>query len=392
MSTIVLGCDSNSNNVSYQNTVAKGLENAGYKVEKLSIGPDPFANYDYGVGGKNPKGKIGIYLMAASLISVVDSYNCSPGFDYHYFVIRGDVSGLIKSQNDFDTKGVPKDWDRDYGKVAHYDEWAGKTYKQINELAKDKCKCVFASNANDAVNALLGALNGTSTDSSSDKGNDDEDEEWDDKDNFTPHKGKIMEIKPYKEISSVSFDKSYDSPTGTGKVELVYSSKDYRFIYKGVAMKLKLRRSCDAQWSATGLEEPDYDENEKFIKEHIPTKEFLKELGLPDFRKQGILINTIKDSSDTGSADSDGSSVTGSSVSTNSNSGSSSVARTSSSSNASSSSNKNVSSKGVTKKSLSKKYVNSLKPSEAEKLALKTNVYDMTTIKALRRRAMGLYW
>lgn len=129
---------------------------------------------------------------------------------------------------------------------------------------------------------------------SSAKGNTDEDEEedWGDRDNFTPHKGKIMEIRPYKEIGSVSFDKSYDSPTGTGNVEILYSSKDYRFIYKGVAMKMKLRRSCDSEWSATGLEEPDYEEYEKFFKEHIPTDELLKELGLPNYRKRDTLTAT----------------------------------------------------------------------------------------------------
>lgn len=122
-------------------------------------------------------------------------------------------------------------------------------------------------------------------DDSSSSEEEEEEEEWDDSDNFTPHKGNIMEIKPYKEIQSISFDKSYDSPTGTGTVEILYSAKDYRFLYKGVAMKLKLKRSCDGEWSDTGLEEPDYEENEKFIKEHIPTPEFLKELGIPDYRK-----------------------------------------------------------------------------------------------------------
>lgn len=140
-------------------------------------------------------------------------------------------------------------------------------------------------------------------DSSAKSTTEEEEEDWGDRDNFTPHKGKIMEIRPYKEIASVSFDKAYDSPTGTGNIDILYSSRDYRFIYKGVAMKLKLRRTCDPEWSATGLEEPDYEEHEKFFKEHIPTEELLKELGLPNYRKRSTLTATNSTTSDSESSD-----------------------------------------------------------------------------------------
>lgn len=386
MSTIVLGCDSNGSDTKYQNTIAKGLEDAGYSVEKLEVGPNPYANYTYGKNGKNPKGKVGVYLMAGSLVSVTDAYESSPGFDYNYFVIRGDESRRFKSQNDFNTKGVNKDPDGSYS-GKYYDAWAGKTYVEINDLAKDKCKCVFASNAEEGVDALLNAISGISPDNSSNDNNEnDDDEDWDDKDNFTPHKGRIMEIRPYKEISSVSFDKSYDSPTGTGKVELVYSAKDYKFLYKGVAMKLKLRRSCDAQWSATGLEEPDYDENEKFIKEHIPTNELLKELGLPNYRKQGgVLMNTNTDVTDVDSGSSS-STNTSNNTSGSSSSSSSSSGRTNTSVNKTPSNRSNSSSKTLTRS-----YINSLSPAQAKKLAESKN-YDAATLKALRRRGLGLYW
>lgn len=142
-----------------------------------------------------------------------------------------------------------------------------------------------------------------------DDGGDDEDAE--DKDNFTPHKGHIMEIKPYKQISSVSFDKSYDSPTGSGTVEMIYNSADKNFIYKGVAMKLKLRRDCDQEWSATGLEEPGYEEHEKFFKEHIPTEELLEELGLKglrDMKPSGTSPTTSTDGSTSPSSSSSSSS------------------------------------------------------------------------------------
>lgn len=154
-------------------------------------------------------------------------------------------------------------------------------------------------------------------DSSAKSTTEDEEEDWGDRDNFTPHKGKIMEIRPYKEIASVSFDKSYDSPTGTGNIDILYSSKDYRYIYKGVAMKLKLRRTCDPEWSATGLEEPDYEEHEKFFKEHIPTEELLKELGLPNYRKRDTLTSTTTESTDSEETNSENGDSSSSSSNTN---------------------------------------------------------------------------
>ena len=389
MASIVLGCDTNGNNEIWQNTVAKGLENAGYTVDKLPIASGPFGDSGY---KSSAKGKIGIYLMAASLTSVTDLASDGWVYDYTYFIIRGDISSLIKSENDMGTKGVPKDHHGDCTN-KYCDKWAGKTYNQINEIIKDKGKCLFASTPEGAVDVILKAISGVSTNSSSDDGKQDEDEEWDDKDNFTPHKGSIMEIRPYKEIASVSFEKSYDSPSGTGNIELLYASKDYKYIYKGVAMKLKLRRSSDEEWSATGVEEPNYNENEKFFKEHIPTNELLKELGLPNFRKQKILMNTSTDdesSDSTSSTTSNTSSNTSSSNNTSSNNTSNKT--TSSQSNKASSKSKTSNPSTSKLRRLTKSQINSLSPQEAKELAKKTNEYDATTIKGLRRRALGLYW
>lgn len=224
-----------------------------------------------------------------------------------------------------------------------------------------------------------------------------DEEEWDDKDNFTPHKGKIMEIKPYKEISSISFDKSYDSPTGTGTVEIRYKPKDYYFIYKGVAMKLKLRRSCDAQWNATGLEEPNYDENEKFFKEHIPTDELLEELGLPNYRKQkpmGVSSSDDSSSDTSGDSTSDGSTdfTSGGSSSSGSTSSGSSSSGSSTSSSGTSSSSSDSSSTKFGKRRLSNAYISSLKQDHAMILAKRTSEFDEVTIKRLRRQAIGLRW
>lgn len=398
MTTVVVGCDNNNeNNEKCQKTVADAIRNAGFEVEVLAINANDFANYSWGYNGKKPQGKIGVYLMAASLISFLDASDGK--FDYNVFGIRGDVTGW--SNEEWKTKPVPQDHDGNYSH-PRYDECAGKSYPQLNELFKGKCVAVPGENNDDLAKNVVEALNGTyvGSDSSNQDNNqqEDEEEEWDDKDNFTPHKGKIMEIKPYKEISSISFDKSYDSPTGTGNVEILFKSKDYRFLYKGVAMKLKLRRSCDKEWSATGLEEPNYSEDEKFFKEHIPTNELLEELGLPNYRKQqrtatssassttgtdsltgGDSNSSGNNSSDTNSSGSSVSAKYGGSVSGGV-TGSRSSGRSSSSS----------SSGG--KRRLSRAYINTLTPSHASTLAKRTNEFDSTTIKALRRRALGLFW
>ena len=51
-----------------------------------------------------------------------------------------------------------------------------------------------------------------------------EDEETEEE--FHPHRGKIMEIKAITQISSLSWDKSYDNPTGTSNVNIHYSKSE----------------------------------------------------------------------------------------------------------------------------------------------------------------------
>lgn len=165
MSKIVLGCDSNGNDKKCQDTVASILEKAGHDVEKLSIGPNSFAKYSYGEGGKNPKGKIGIYLMAGSLYSVADLHGGNTGFKYAYFGIRGDASPRFRTKKDFETKIVNKDSDC----KAICDKYAGNTYPKLNEKTKDKCICVFGATHKELGNALVKAMGGaTDTNSSSD--------------------------------------------------------------------------------------------------------------------------------------------------------------------------------------------------------------------------------
>lgn len=158
--TIVLGCDSNGVNDSQcQQTVADALQQAGYTVENLGIAPGPFADYSY---SDKAKGKIGVYLMAASLVSFLDAG--AANFDYNVFGIRGDVSDWGK-ENGFNTKGVPKDHHGDCT-MPECDKYQGKTYPELNEIYKGKCVAVPGETpevlAQNIIAALGGEYNGTS--------------------------------------------------------------------------------------------------------------------------------------------------------------------------------------------------------------------------------------
>ncbi|WP_458454191.1 hypothetical protein [Methanobrevibacter sp.] len=167
MTTVVLGCDRNNGNDSkVQNTVAKALEKQGYNVEKLSIAPGPFADYDYGNGGKNPKGKIGVYIIADGIFSIADHYNNSGGFKYCYFVIRGDLGrSRMDSRRDFEKNPIGSDADCT-GICA---QLSGKTFPQMNEICKKKCHIVFGTTAEEMASELIQAMGGKVNSSSSSK-------------------------------------------------------------------------------------------------------------------------------------------------------------------------------------------------------------------------------
>lgn len=153
MADIVVGCDTNTGNDSQAiSTVAEGLKQKGHNVEQLSVGPSPFSAYGY---SGSAKGKIGIYLMAASLFSFADGTHDL--YDYDIFVIRGDASALVTSQEAFETAVIPKD--SDCNSVC--DEFAGMTYPQMNEKAKGKCVAVYGGKTGEEMlQAALNALDG----------------------------------------------------------------------------------------------------------------------------------------------------------------------------------------------------------------------------------------
>ena len=110
---------------------------------------------------------------------------------------------------------------------------------------------------------------------------------------FHTHKGKIMGIKAYTQINSISWDKSYDNPTGTSKTKIAYDKNDNiennKFIYKGASCKVKIRRSNEAQFTPTGIEEYGLSEEEIRQREHYPTKEQLEEISI--LQSQEDLLN-----------------------------------------------------------------------------------------------------
>lgn len=168
MDTVAVGCDINQgNDHEVQDTVCQALEKANYTVEKLDIHPNAFASYDWGENGKNPSGKIGVYIIADGIYSIADRYSNSGGFKYVYFIIRGDL-GRPRMQSRSDFENNPIGADPDCKGVC--EKLRGKTFPEMNEICKSKCHIVFGTNAQEMASELIKAMGGdTGTSSSSSK-------------------------------------------------------------------------------------------------------------------------------------------------------------------------------------------------------------------------------
>ena len=154
---IVIACDhNNSQDQEYEDIVGQILEQGGYSVEKLPIGPNEFATYSY--DSTKAKGKIGVYLIAVGLTSICDLYDGNTSFDYAYFGIRGGLNG-IDTQEEFQTKAVHVDRHGDCT-AASCATFNGKTYPEINEATKSKCQAVFGTTPEELGNNILAAIGG----------------------------------------------------------------------------------------------------------------------------------------------------------------------------------------------------------------------------------------
>lgn len=163
MSDIILGCDSNSGgDTSWQDTIKKALEDNGHNVKLLDIGPGPFANYDY--YNSDADGKIGVYIMADSLVSVADHEYGGTRFKMAYFVIRGDLGRTkMDSRSDFENNPIGRDSDC----TSVCDKLEGLTYPQMNEKCT-RSYCVFGTTPKEGADELIKAMGGhTSSDDGS---------------------------------------------------------------------------------------------------------------------------------------------------------------------------------------------------------------------------------
>lgn len=148
---IILGCDANTEDDStVQNRIAERLEQEGYNVEKLPIGPNYFASTDYSSKAKN---KIGIYLIASGIFSIADAYYGSGQFDNYIFGIRGD----------FGDRGAtcfncPISADADCTSIC--DELDGKTFNQMNAMLQPYVAICGGGSTDELADNIIDWLNG----------------------------------------------------------------------------------------------------------------------------------------------------------------------------------------------------------------------------------------
>ena len=160
--TIVVGVDDNGqNDAGWRNAVVDKLRGAGYNVEALGVGPGYFSDYDwYG----SSRGKVGVYIMAASTVSVADAMS-HQGFDYLVFVIRGDIYGTRAITGWNSVK-----WGQDDDCTSVCNKWSGHTSQEISDMMGDRGCLVPANNPTEAANNTLAAVNGEATTAGSNTG------------------------------------------------------------------------------------------------------------------------------------------------------------------------------------------------------------------------------
>jgi len=154
--TVVVACDTNSElDGEVLGKTCATLEANGYDVINLGIGPGQFSAYDY-YGASS--GKVGVYLMAGSIVSIADAIDGSGNFDYYVFGLRGDLG--LRSTTEFDTKP----WGADDDCTPICDRWVGHTGAEIAQMARDSGRgdVVVGNTPQEIANAVLSAVNGES--------------------------------------------------------------------------------------------------------------------------------------------------------------------------------------------------------------------------------------
>ena len=218
--TFVIGVDRNnspSDDIEFQSQVAKVLENAGHKTEKLSRAPGPFADYSY--YNSSAKNKIGIYIIAAGTNSISDFYygatKTGHSFKYCYFIIRGDLGIRPQSQSEFETARIGED--SDCSALCH--KISGMTFPEMNNKLKDKVNIVFAKNGIDGGNGILNHLGGGSTTANEDK--------------KTTKKKKKKKSKKTSDEEETEEETSTEKKTDLFKEISDYAFKHFRYVLHG---------------------------------------------------------------------------------------------------------------------------------------------------------------
>lgn len=151
---IILGCDANTEDDStVQNRIAERLEQEGYPVEKLPIGPNYFASTDY---SSKAKGKIGIYLIASGIFSIADATYGSGQFDNYIFGIRGDFGD--RGATNFN---LPIRADADCTSIC--DKLNGKTFNQMNAMLQPYVAICGGADTDELANNIIDRLNAINT-------------------------------------------------------------------------------------------------------------------------------------------------------------------------------------------------------------------------------------
>ena len=150
---IVIGADKNTlgSDRLWSNAAIEKLRNAGWSIEDIGIGPTQFSHYDWHGASK---GKIGIFIIAASTVAVADAMS-HHGFDYVIFGIRGDIPGT-RAITGWDTVR----WGRDDDCNSVCNGWAGLTSQQISDKMGSHGCLVPGNNPTEMANNILAAVNG----------------------------------------------------------------------------------------------------------------------------------------------------------------------------------------------------------------------------------------
>ena len=170
MVTVLLACDKNDipSDQKNQATVAKILENAGYTVEKLAVGPN---NLQAKSKESSSKGKVGVYMVNGADIGTYKDFADGIGSYYNikycYFALQGWISPSTCSCEGAKTVKLSKAHDDNYSSVSYTANVSGKTTAEVMEMYKSKIAYACGSSPEELGKNLVKVMGGSTNDSNS---------------------------------------------------------------------------------------------------------------------------------------------------------------------------------------------------------------------------------